>query len=85
MLMDESELSEWQEKIHKPGELLSMWDYDTSKEIPCMVIEDFGKDINPFGRKTKIRRIKVMSMHGIIELTRWDIFPPGEARPSIPY
>ena len=33
-MMDESELSAWQEKLHKTGELLSIWDYDTSKEIP---------------------------------------------------
>lgn len=84
-MMDESELSEWQEKLHKTGELLSIWDYDTSKEIPCLIVEDFDKHINPFGRNTMIRRIKVMSMHGIVELTKWDIFPPGEARPSIPF
>ena len=84
-MMDEETLSEWQSRVHKPGELLSIWDYDLGKEIPCLVIEDKEKDINPFGRKSRIRRIKIMSKNGIQEISRYDIFPPDEARPSIPY
>ena len=83
--MEESELSEWQSKSHKPGELLSIWDHETSKEIPCLVIQDSDKQINPFGRKSRIRKIKIMSKYGTYEVSKYDIFPPGEARPSIPF
>ena len=84
-MMNEEELQQWQDKVHKPGELLSIWDYELGKEIPCLVLEDKEKDINPFGRKSRIRRIKIMSRAGIHEITRYDIFPPGEGRPSIPF
>jgi len=84
-MMEETTLSDWQAKPHKPGELLSTWDHETSKEIPCLVIQDNDKTINPFGRKSRIRKITIMSKHGVYEISKYEIFPPGEARPSIPF
>ena len=84
-MMEESEITEWQSKKHRPGELLSIWDHETSKEIPCLVIQDSDKTINPFGRKSRIRKITIMSKHGIYEVSKYEIYPNGEARPSIPF
>ena len=84
-MMDEASLTAWQSNVHIPGSLLATWDHETGKEIPCMIIKDCDKTINPFGRKSRIRKITVMTKHGIQELSKYDIFPPGEARPSIPF
>jgi hypothetical protein len=84
-MLDEESISIWQSKKHKSGELLSIWDHETSKEIPCLVIKDCDKSINPFGRKSRIRKITIMSKYGIYEISKYEIYPPNEARPSIPF
>jgi hypothetical protein len=81
--MNESELASWQSNTHMPGELLSTWDNEASKDIPCLVIQDNVKTIDPYGRKIKIRRIMIMSKHGVYEVSKYEIFPSGEASPSI--
>ncbi len=84
-MMNESEIYDWQSKAHNPGDLLSTWDHETSKEIPCFVIQDSNNAASTSGRKSRIRKIMIMSKHGIYEISKYEIYPPGEARPSIPF
>lgn len=83
--MNEAALSAWQANTRIPGELLSTWDNESSKDIPCLVIQDSVKVIDPYGRKIKIRKIMIMSKLGVYEVSKYEIFPPGEASPSIPF
>jgi len=85
-LLTDDVLSEWQEADRSPGELVSTWNYELDREDLGLIIEDNrNAEINPFGRETYIRKIRTLIGGSIVSLSKWDIYPPGSAKPSIPF
>lgn len=84
--LSDDDLAWWQESDRSPGELVGIWNYAEAREDLGLIIEDNrNAEINPFGRETYIRKIRTLIRGSIVALSKWDIYPPGSAKPSIPF
>jgi len=83
--MSNEDLVEWQKQTHKRGSLLATWDHVNDCEILCLVIDDKLDTVNPFGRKSKLRKVTVFIEGRLIKVSPYEIFPIGEARQTIPF
>lgn len=85
-VMSEEEINEWQDLDRTPGELVGTWSYELEREDLGLIIDDDrNAEINPFGRETYIRKIRTLIGGAIVALSKWDIYPPGSAKPTIPF
>ena len=85
-LVSPDELEIWQDNDRFPGDLVGTWNYETNQEELGLVIEDNrNAEINPFGRESYIRKIRTLIRGSVVALSKWDIHPPGQSKPTIPF
>lgn len=85
-VMRDQEIKAWRSLDRTPGELVSTWNYEFDREDLGIIIEDNrNAEINPFERESYIRKIRTLVGGTPVTLSEWDLYPPGFAKPSIPF
>jgi hypothetical protein len=74
----------WQRVRREPGELVGIWNHELGHEDIGMVVLEENK-IQKVKPKYDLSKVHVMIGGRIEKLSKWDIFPVGHAKPTIPY
>ena len=74
----------WQEIRRKPGELVGIWNYELEREDIALVLKE-EQCASPYGPKVRFRKVHVMVSNKIEVLSKFDVFPIGYSRSTIPF
>ena len=74
----------WQRARREPGELVGIWNHELGQEDIGMVVKEENK-IQKVKPKYDHSKVYVMISGRIDKLSKWDVFPVGRARATIPF
>ena len=74
----------WQRVRREPGELVGIWNHELGQEDIGMVVLEENK-IQKVKPKYDLSKVYVMISGRIDKLSKWDVFPVGRARATIPF
>lgn len=74
----------WQCARREPGELVGIWNHELGQEDIGMVVMEESK-IQKVKPKYDHSNVYVMISGRIDKLSKWDVFPVGRARATMPF
>jgi hypothetical protein len=74
----------WQRVRREPGELVGIWNHELGQEDIGMVVLEENK-IQKVKPKYDLSKVHVMIGGRIEKVSKWDVFPVGRARATIPF
>jgi len=74
----------WQRVRREPGELVGIWNHELGQEDIGMVVLEENK-IQKVKPKYDLSKVHVMIGGRIEKVSKWDVFPVGRAKPTIPF
>jgi hypothetical protein len=77
-------VEEWQKVRRSPGELVGIWNHELGQEDIGMVVMEENK-IRKMKPKYDLSKVHVMIGGRIEKVSKWDVFPVGRAKPTIPF
>lgn len=77
-------IESWQRVRREPGELVGIWNHELGQEDIGMVVLEENK-VQKVKPKYDLSKVHVMIGGRIEKVSKWDVFPVGRAKSTIPY